>query len=102
MVSIAQMQWGNIATKQGNTSCVWKSVQWLASVLPNLPHEYDFIVVEWEDEPHHCLGSLKFSRQKVEHVLQLLPQTGLDIWSLDSVSINLELLQWPGRGWQPF
>jgi hypothetical protein len=98
MVSIVRMQRGNIATK-GNTSCVWKSVQRLASVLPNLPHECDFIVVEWEDEPRHRLGSLKFSRRKVERVLQLLPQTGLAIWSFDSVSINLErLLQWPEDG----
>ena len=80
LVSLVRLSTGSIGMK-GNTSCVWQQSK-LNIVLPNLPNECKFIVVQRRatNRANNDLSSTKFERAKIAEVLELLSSTVEGVW----------------------
>lgn len=98
LLSIVRLSHGNIASK-GNTSCVLQKSK-LARVLPNLPEDCKFIVIERQkrnaDGTRTGIKSTKFRRDKMVEVLRLLKETGLEEWDIEISEDNIS--KWPEQG----
>ena len=94
LLSVVMLGMGNIASK-GCTSCVWQESK-LATILPNLPSECNYIVIDRQRKGGSKLKSTKVERAKIQEALHLLAATGLTQWD---VTISSERLnQWPENG----
>ena len=102
LISLVRLSTGSIGMK-GNTSCVWQQSK-LNIILPNLPHECKFIVIQRRstNRANNELTSTKFERAKIAEVLELLSTTVEGVWKqTDDFPIEISqdnLNAWPERG----
>ena len=107
LMSIIRLMHGSIKTK-GNTSCVWQQSE-LSTVLPNLPSECKFIIINRRNKNGEKgkseMSSTKFERKKIETALKLLSKTVPGVWKDDpqhaAFNIRIDwnkLKAWPERG----
>ena len=108
LLSIVRLMHGSIGTK-GNTSCVWQQST-LATVLPNLPSECKFIIINRKTKQNKPgksqITSTKFERINIQRAIELLMDTVPGVWKNDnigypsfSISMSQEKLQaWPESG----
>ena len=107
LLSITRLTHGNIATK-GNTSCVWEKSK-LYKVLPNLPTDYKWIIINccYKDgkSGESKLHSTTFERRKIQRSLEILQQTVPGVWKNDDryPDYHIEysdanLNAWPEKG----
>ena len=85
LISIVRLMHGSIKSK-GNTSCVWQKSQ-LSLVLPNLPSECKYIIINCRNNKgkhgKSQIVSTKFERCKIERALELLSKTVPGVWKND-------------------
>ena len=98
LLSVIRLAHGNIASR-GNTSCVWQKSK-LSTVLPNLPEECKFIVIERQKRNANGtrtgIKSTKFRKDKIVEALRLLKETGLEEWDIEICEDRIA--QWPEEG----
>ena len=99
LISIVSLRNSNIISRD-NTSCVSQKSK-LSTILPNLPSEYQFIVIRRHQQSrtnnnNYSLKETTFNCDQIEGILRMLKYT-CESWTDVTIS-DKRLSQWPQHG----